>query len=332
MNCGGRIGSGVLVKWVVMANVAMTTTIASQNQRKTFRKRLRNLTPPNQFSERFEMLSALHFRRPRVDIADAADGLDSLGVARAVAELLAEVTDVHVDAAVEDRQLAPEHRAHEVFALDDESGRAQELDENLVLDVRQLRRLAAAPDLTRPRIDLHVADANARGCACLGRLSGGFGPRGARAAEDGLNAGDQLARVEGFGKIVVGADLQSDNAVNIVAAGREHHDVYVRAFGSESAQHLEAVHARHHHVQHDERVLARKRAFEPRGAPVRDLNPITLFAEQLSDQLTQLSVVVNNKHVFHQQSPRTFYPKPRPRVRKEVSDIVDKTLLAVDRL
>jgi hypothetical protein len=42
MNGGGRNVSGVRVRWVVTANVAMTTTIASQNQRKTFRKRLRN--------------------------------------------------------------------------------------------------------------------------------------------------------------------------------------------------------------------------------------------------------------------------------------------------
>ena len=74
---------------------------------------------------------------------------------------------MHVDAAVEDRQLAPEHRAHQVFALDDEPGRLQEPDENLVLDVRQLRRLAAAPDLPRAGVNLDVSDADARGRARL---------------------------------------------------------------------------------------------------------------------------------------------------------------------
>src|SRR5215208_5217942 len=98
MNWGGWNGSGVLVRWVVMANVAMTTSIASQNHRKTFRKRLRNArlrtrTPSNSNSPALG-------RGARVDVADAADGLDSLGVARAVAELLSEVADVHVDAAV----------------------------------------------------------------------------------------------------------------------------------------------------------------------------------------------------------------------------------------
>src|SRR5215204_4407479 len=166
MNCGGRNVSGVPVKWVVTANVAMTTTIASQNQRKTFRKRLRKSGLPTRTPSSSNPPAVR--RGARVDVADAADGLDSLGVAGAVAELLAQVADVHVDAPVEDRKLAPEHRAHQVFAPDDEPGRVQELDENLVLDVRQLHRPAAAPDLARARIDLHVADKDARGRARLG--------------------------------------------------------------------------------------------------------------------------------------------------------------------
>src|ERR1044071_4908923 len=154
MNCGGRNSRSVRVRCVVIAKTPMTTTIASQNQRKTFRKRLRTRTSST-------------FCRARVDVADAADGLDSLGLTGAVAELLAEVADVHVDAAVEDRQLATQHRADEVFAFDDEPGRVQELDENLIFDVRQLRRLAAAPDLARARVNLNVADFNASGRARL---------------------------------------------------------------------------------------------------------------------------------------------------------------------
>ena len=41
-----------------------------------------------------------------VDVADATNGLDSLETVELVAQLLAQVTDVHVDAAIERRQLA----------------------------------------------------------------------------------------------------------------------------------------------------------------------------------------------------------------------------------
>src|SRR5919205_431164 len=307
MNCGGRNESDVRVRWVVTASVVMTTTIASQNQRKTLRKRLRKL-PYRTISNSTD--SGVRGRtrgRARVDVADAAHGLDPFGLTGAVAELLAEVADVHVDAAVEDRQLAPEHLAHELFALDDEPGGAEQQDENLVLGVRQLDGPALAPDLPRALVHPHVSDAQARGLARVRRLRGGLRACWARAPQDGLYARDQLARVEGLGQVVVGADLQPDDAVNVVAARREHHDVHVRPFGPQPPQHLEAVHARHHHVEHDERVLARERALQPRLAPVRDLDGEALFAQKLGHQLAQLAVVVNNQHVFHPlKTPRTF--------------------------
>src|SRR5918911_994079 len=98
MNCGGRNSRSERVRCVVMAKTPMTTTIASQNQRKTFRKRL--LTR-NSRGLRFgisNLKSLLTPGRARVDVADAADGLDPVGLTSAVAELLAEVADVHVDA------------------------------------------------------------------------------------------------------------------------------------------------------------------------------------------------------------------------------------------
>ena len=43
------------------------------------------------------------FRRGAVDVTHAADGLDSFQAIQLVAQLLAQVTDVHVDAAIEGR-------------------------------------------------------------------------------------------------------------------------------------------------------------------------------------------------------------------------------------
>ena len=49
------------------------------------------------------------------------------------------------------------------------------------------------------------------------------------AAEDRLHAGEQLARLERLGQVIVGAHLQSDDTVHRVAAGGEHQDRRVGA-------------------------------------------------------------------------------------------------------
>src|SRR5437763_6954772 len=138
----------------------MTSTIASQNQRKTFKKRLRKHSPRTSIRQRRRghALGLVRLRRARVDVADAAHSPDALGLADAVAELLAQVAYVHVYAPVEDRQLAPEHRAHEVFARHHTPGGREKHDKYLVLDVGQLDHFTRAPDDARARVNFNVAD------------------------------------------------------------------------------------------------------------------------------------------------------------------------------
>src|SRR2546421_413495 len=198
----------------------MTSTIASQNQRKTFKKRLRKLSPQTQVRHsRAHRLVRLG--RARVDVADAAHSPDPLGLAGPVAELLAQVAYVHVYAPVEDRQLAPQHRAHEVFARHNPTGGREKHDQNFVLDIRQLDRIARAPDDARARVNFNVADLHALRRARLLRRADA---RAATldAAQDGVYARHKLARVERLRQVVVRADLKSDDAVNVLAAGGEH--------------------------------------------------------------------------------------------------------------
>src|SRR5205085_6494804 len=189
-------------------------------------------------------LKRLGLGLPRVDVADAAHGLNPLDLTHLVAELFAQVADVHVYAAVEDRQLAAQGRAHQVFPFDDAPRRRQQQDEYLVLDVRQLYRAPRAPDVAHACVHLDVADRDPFRRARLRRR------RGARAdaAQYGLDARDQLARVEGLREVVVRADLQPHDAVDVVAAGREHQHGDAGAFRAQPPENLEAVHPRHHHV------------------------------------------------------------------------------------
>ena len=73
----------------------------------------------------------------------------------------------------------------------------------------------------------------------------------------------QLARVEGFGQIVVGPDLESDDSVDILTARGQHKDRRLRA-GANYPTDLKTVDIRQHHVEND---CVKRRRIE-RGEPI----------------------------------------------------------------
>ena len=73
----------------------------------------------------------------------------------------------------------------------------------------------------------------------------------------------QFARIEWFGQIIVGAQFEADDAVDILAAGGQHQ--YRRASSlAQPPQDFETVHARQHHVEDHQVVAALQR---PQTAP-----------------------------------------------------------------
>jgi hypothetical protein len=76
----------------------------------------------------------------------------------------------------------------------------------------------------------------------------GSGCGGRAPAQHGLHAGHELARLEGLGHVVVGAQLQPDHAVHHLAAGGEHDQGDVAGAADGAAQ-LEAVHLGQHDVE-----------------------------------------------------------------------------------
>ena len=67
-----------------------------------------------------------------------------------------------------------------------------------------------------------------------------------------MNAGQQFPRVEGFGQVIVSADLQPDDAVHVFAFGRQHDDGCAVIGRAQTPADRQAVLARHHQVQHDQ--------------------------------------------------------------------------------
>ena len=76
--------------------------------------------------------------------------------------------------------------------------------------------------------------------------------RGLDAAEHGADPGDELARAERLDHVVVGAELEAGDPVDLVAAGREDQDRDARV-AADRADDVEAVDARQAEVE-DERV------------------------------------------------------------------------------
>ena len=129
------------------------------------------------------------------------------------------------------------------------------------------------------------------------RLPGPVAPAcaGARPPEQGLDPGHDLARRERLHEVVVRADREAHDPVDLLAAGREHQHVGVGE-GAEPAADLDAVEAREHHVEDDDVGV------EAAGRPSRAVEPVAgalhepaLALEVAGDQLDDGRLVVDDE-------------------------------------
>jgi hypothetical protein len=91
---------------------------------------------------------------------------------------------------------------------------AGERGEQLELRRRQPDLFGAAEQPARVQVDRELADRHSGRRCRLSRARG--------AAQDGVDAGDELARTEGLGHVVVGTDPQADEDIGLgVARGEE---------------------------------------------------------------------------------------------------------------
>jgi hypothetical protein len=193
--------------------------------------------------------------------------------------------------------------ASQLVTLDDRAGRLEEHLQQGELDGGQLDRLAGAADQATAEVHLDVvhAEPGQRAIVVVGRRLD-LGP-----AQDRTNAGYQLARVEGLREVVVGAELEPDDAIDVVAPSgqHEHRDSRRTANGT---QDVEAADARQHHVEDQELI-------PPGEGSLCGSRPINLGVEGeplttqvLADQVGKLHVVVEEKHsngpAFEDRRPR----------------------------
>jgi hypothetical protein len=136
-------------------------------------------------------------------------------------------------------------------------------------------------------INQQVADRN----RVLG-LSAAFGT-----PQDRLHTRDHLARVERLRHVIVGANFESNNLVDVIATRRKHQDRYIMIPPDFTAD-LEPVHAGHHQVQHHHRRL---HLLEPRDsirAVRRGLDSKPFLLEIDGCEVTDILFVINHKNLL----------------------------------
>lgn len=122
-----------------------------------------------------------------------------------------------------------------------------------------------------------------------------LGWAGAHPPQQGADPRDQLAGIEGLPQVVIGADLEPQDAVEHLLPRAHHQDGHVDGAAAQFPAHPQAVHARQAHVQQDQ-VEAGPGGFVQGGGAVRhpvDLEPLPLQAEP--DHLGDVRVVLGDQ-------------------------------------
>ena len=139
------------------------------------------------------------------------------GLLRILAEQLAQARDLHVDRAVEALELAAARELHQLVARHRLARVLRQHLEQRELAGGERHGLAVARERARGEVERERAERDRLRLARWARP--GVSAR-RLAAQHRVDARHQLARVEGLGEVVVGAHLEADDAVDVVALAR----------------------------------------------------------------------------------------------------------------
>ena len=116
----------------------------------------------------------------------------------------------------------------------------------------------------------------------------------ARTPQHRAHARHELARRERLHDVVVGAELEPDDAVRLVAVPAQH-DHRHRVVGAHLSQHVEAAHLRETEVEHDELGLIVGDLVERGRAVTGVVDRVPLTLERGADDVDEVEVVVDDE-------------------------------------
>ena len=178
---------------------------------------------------------------------------------------------------------------HHLVTRDHAAGGLQQHVEQIEFDGREVDHGPRASRDPSALVDRHIIDHEAIGAA---RLDGRrVGPR---AAQDGLDPRAQFAGIERLRQVVVGAHLQAQDPILLVAARRQHQDRRARR-RADAPEDFKSPDVGQHHVEHDDRGQPRQRAFDALTSRMQAFDDVAVGDQVLRQQLAQLDVVVNHE-------------------------------------
>src|SRR5919108_1335424 len=176
-------------------------------------------------------------------VADAAHRHDL--ERRDAGELLPQPAHVHVHGLPVAGELVAPYVLEQRVARVHASRVGQEVGEHVELARRELYVLLAHDDAPGGAVDAEVAD-----CVAL-RNRLGLGGIRCRAAHDGVDPRQHLAHRERLGDVVVGAQLEADDLVDLGVFGRDHDDRHAARLAQRPAE-VEPAHSGQHQVEQDQ--------------------------------------------------------------------------------
>ncbi|MCY1425856.1 hypothetical protein D9M71_416610 [compost metagenome] len=119
------------------------------------------------------------------------------------------------------------------------------------------------------------------------------------ATQHGAQAGCQFPRVAGFGQVVVGAQLQAEDAVQGFATGGKHQHRQLGMVAAQLLEQLQAAAVGQHHIEHHCRRGMLGQGDARRLAVMAGADVETFLAEPADQQLAEFLVVVDKQQFTH---------------------------------
>src|SRR5947208_921307 len=222
-------------------------------------------------------------------VADSPHGQDEGGRGGIVLDLLAKVADVDVDRLlVLVERLVVAEELEELGPRVDPAGPAREMAEDLELRRREADPAGSALHAPALEVDEEIAVAD-------DAAAGGIGEVAVGASQERLDAAHELAKAERLRHVVVCAELEADDLVDLVVARRQHEHGCLRPSGAQPAQDLEPVDAGQPDVEDDEVGRLVDREVEPVLARPGDGYLVALLLERVLDPAGNRELVFDDE-------------------------------------
>src|SRR5262249_33533843 len=117
-------------------------------------------------------------------------------------------------------------------------------------------------------------------------------------SQDCAYARYELVGIEWLRQIIVGSHFEASDAVMRVAASGKHQYRNARVL-ADSAEHIETIGIRPHHIQQTERVLIARPAVATRDSPEDPIDGEPFVRKEAGNEAGQFRIVIDHQKAFH---------------------------------